>query len=358
MAALGIPLRKFELPPILLLLVTHLLLACSRGDESAMRTWNDKLPGLTMPAQLAQLVSPFDFDQGAQAFVEDNSLCKSGRFLCEKSQISKLDPCVDRLPYKRRKLMDLVQDGFVGGCAQRTLPDDLDESAGQLHSNFFRLEEIATVGQKLLFPDFHENDVSQNVSFLPHKIAQKIPFNSHQLAFIVQAFSIPSTGSDLLIQKMATTLKVCEAPPSSIETKTCAISVESVAEFLSTVIGPSKVGVVDGIASSTRILSNRVVTVMGANLVASSAIKHVACHSMVFPSKVYYCHYVKDTNMYVVNLKDEKSGVSEKVVAECHMNTKPYPRESLALIELKIKPGEGEFCHWVPSDTLLFKEIF
>uniref|UniRef100_A0A0D6R568 BURP domain-containing protein n=1 Tax=Araucaria cunninghamii TaxID=56994 RepID=A0A0D6R568_ARACU len=357
MAALRIPLRKFELPPIIFLLVTHLLFACSRGDESAMRAWNDKLPGLTMPAQLAQLVFPFDLDQGDQALVEDNSLCKSGRFLCEKSQISKMDPCVQRMVCKRRKLMDLVHHGYVGGCAQRSLAYDLDESARQLHSNFFRLEEIATVGQKLHFPDFHENDVSQNVSFLPHKIAQKIPFNTHQLAFIVQAFSLPSTGSDLLIQQMAATLEVCDRPPSSTETKTCAISLESIAEFVSTVIGPSKVGVVDGMASSTRRLSNRVVTVMGSTVVAPSTVKQVACHSVVFPSKVYYCHSVKGTSMYVVNLKDEKSGVTEKVVAVCHMNTKPYPRQSLALLELKIKPGEGEFCHWVPSDTLLFKEI-
>ncbi|WP_146131344.1 hypothetical protein, partial [Acinetobacter baumannii] len=161
----------------------------------------------------------------------------------------------------------MVQDGVLGNCAQTTtLPDDIE--AQKLHSTFFQSEEIVTPGQKLFFPYFPESAI-YNVSFLPHKIAQIIPFNSQHLSNILEAFNIPSSGSEALIQGMATTFQVCKAPPSSIETKTCATSIESIAEFISSVMGDSKVGAVEGLVS-TKKLNNHVVTVMGANLLAPS----------------------------------------------------------------------------------------
>ncbi|GLJ15348.1 hypothetical protein SUGI_0251680 [Cryptomeria japonica] len=344
-------------------MMMHLLLAFNQGDESALSVWEDKLHGLNMAFQLAHLMSPLNHEEtliladdtaakGLQAIAEENSLCKRAGLLCEKSQISQLDPC-EGDPYKKRKLLDLVQDGFDGGCPHTVPTNDVD--GRQLHSTFFRVKEIITVGEKLLFPDLHDNGVNENVSFLPHEIAQNIPFQSQQVMGLVEAFHIPSTGSELLIKQMASTLEVCEAPPSSIETKMCVISIESMAECVSSVIGGHNVGLVEGVVPTTK-LTNCVVTVKGAKVVAPSSTKHVACHSMVFPFRVYYCHYVKSTNMYLVALKDEKSGVEQSVVAECHMDTKPYPAKSLALLELKLKPGEGEFCHWVLSDTLLLVE--
>ncbi|KAH9307279.1 hypothetical protein KI387_035190 [Taxus chinensis] len=328
--------------------------AFSRGDESTMLRWENQLPGLSMPARLVHQMSPLKQDEavllandiaanGLKAIsAKNNNFCKRGRLLCDKSDIPNLDPCsVDSfLPYKR-KLLDLIKDGFVGSCAQKTT---LSDEAKQLHNTFFQLKDIVTVGQKLLFPDFHENGVSEKVSFLPHKVAQNIPFNSQHLSKLLAAFNIPSSGSEVLIKEMANTLKACEAPPSSIETKTCVTSIESMAEFISSVMGGSKVEAARS-SLSTKKLSNQVVTVMGSKLLAPSTNKHVACHNMVFPYQVYYCHYVKDTNMYLVTLKEVKSGVVQNVVAECHMDTKPYPPNSLALVELKIKPGESEFCH-------------
>ncbi|GLJ14522.1 hypothetical protein SUGI_0234990 [Cryptomeria japonica] len=361
----GTTILKLGLCGSIFCLMMHLLLA---GDESALSVWEDELYRLRMPSELARFMSPLNHEEtllladgfatkGLQAIAEENNLCKRAGLLCEKSKMSKLDPCDARKPYKKRKLLDLVQDGFVTGYLQTVMPNNVEGK--QLRSNFFRVKEILSVGEKLIFPDFHDDAVNENVSFLPHKIAENIPFQSQQVLNLVEAFHIPSTGSELLIKEMASTLNVCEAPPSSIETKRCVISIEFMVKFLSSVIGGSNhkqnVEVVEGIVS-TKKLSKRVVTVKGAKLLAPSSIKHVACHSMLFPFKVYYCHYVKSTNMYLVALKDEKSGIEQNVVAECHMDTKPYPAESLALLDLKLKPGEGEFCHWVPSDTLLFIE--
>ncbi|GLJ42959.1 hypothetical protein SUGI_0891430 [Cryptomeria japonica] len=284
-----------------------------------------------MPSKLARLMSPLNHDEafvlaneaaekGLQATVDlDNNICQRAGLLCEKSQISKMSDCDDEKPHKRRKLLDLVQDGLVtGNCGKQVVPDDVEGK--QLHSDLFRVKEITTVGEKLFFPDFHDNSVSENVSFLPHKIAQNVPFHSQKLMSLVEAFHIPPTGSELLIQEMASTLNIWEAPPSSIETRRCVISIESMAEFVSSVIANHSVGMVEGSVSSTTKLSNSVVTVKAAKLLSPTSLKHVACHSMIFPFRVYYCHYVKSTEMYLVALEDEKSGVVQTAECGCRMS--------------------------------------
>ncbi|XP_059064116.1 BURP domain protein RD22-like [Cryptomeria japonica] len=305
------------------------------SDELVLSVCKDELPGLSMPSKLARFMSSLKHDEvsliatesvakGFQAMVEDNSFCNRARLLCHKSQIAKIDGRV-KFYYKRGKLLDIVQDGLVtGNCGKTALREEVEGM--QLHSNVFRVKEINTVRQKLLFPDFHDSRVAGNVSFLPHKIAQNVPFNSQQLMSLVEALHILPTGSDLLIKLMVIALEMCEAPPSSIETKSCVISLESMAKFVYSVLDGSthNVGLVDDIVSTTK-LSNHVVTVKGAKLISPSSVKHVACHNLLFPFRVYYCHYVKSTNMYLVSLKNEKSGVEQSVVAECHMDTKPYP---------------------------------
>ncbi|KZV48468.1 BURP domain-containing protein 16-like [Dorcoceras hygrometricum] len=51
--------------------------------------------------------------------------------------------------------------------------------------------------------------------------------------------------------------------------------------------------------------------------------------------------------VYPVDLVEPKTGAPvNTLLAICHMDTSPWPENPVAFKLLKLRPGQGEACHW------------
>ncbi|KAL4362926.1 hypothetical protein GQ457_04G000960 [Hibiscus cannabinus] len=106
--------------------------------------------------------------------------------------------------------------------------DNMENSKGglftvdELHNNF-------QAGKML--PIFFPNKDPATSPFLPKKVAESIPFSSAKLPEILRLFSIAPGSS--LAKSLEDTLSKCEYAAAKGETKTCATSLESMLDFVS-----------------------------------------------------------------------------------------------------------------------------
>ncbi|KAF6176334.1 hypothetical protein GIB67_011123 [Kingdonia uniflora] len=109
-------------------------------------------------------------------------------------------------------------------------------SKGQLQNNlnlalFFSREDLHTNTQK----DLQFIKTTSGVNFLPHQIAEAIPFSTNKFPQILNQFSIDPKSVEA--EAMKKTLKECEAPANKGEDKYCAKSLESMIDFSTSKMG-------------------------------------------------------------------------------------------------------------------------
>ncbi|RVW62127.1 BURP domain-containing protein 3 [Vitis vinifera] len=152
-----------------------------------------------------------------------------------------------------------------------------------------------------------------NATFLPHQVANSLPFSSDKLAEILDQLSIKPESVE------AET--ICEDP---------GIKGRKKAENKSQM----KYRIAAGLEK------------MGGDF-------SVVCHKMNYPYAVFYCHKIQATRAYMVPLVG-RDGTKAKAVAVCHANTMEWNPNHLAFQLLKVKPGTAPICHFLPEDHVVW----
>ena len=226
-----------------------------------------------------------------------------------------------------------------------TKPSSHMHHLGAFKSGFLTMDDLF-VGNimPLYFP------IQELSEFLPREEADSIPFSMPQLPNVLQLFSIPIDSPNA--RAMEDTLQQCEATPITGETKLCATSLESMLDFVHSIMGSwanLNVLTTKHPTMSTALTQNYDVLRVSKELYAP---KFVACHPLPYPYKIFFCHFVENAKIFKVLLGGE-NGHKVEAVAVCHMDTSDWDRQ------LGVKPGSSAVCHflpkyhlvWVPSPT-------
>ncbi|XP_041011195.1 polygalacturonase-1 non-catalytic subunit beta-like isoform X3 [Juglans microcarpa x Juglans regia] len=219
-------------------------------------------------------------------------------------------------------------------------------------SGFFTMDDLF-VGKTmpLRFP------IQEFPHFLPREEADSIPFSMAQLSNVLQLYSIlPGSPS---AQAMENTLQQCESLPTKGEIKHCATSLESMLGFVHNIMGSwanLDVLTITHPTVATVSAQNYSVLRISEEIYAP---KWVACHPLLYPYKVFYCHFIERSKIFKVLLGGENEHKVE-AVAVCHMDTSDWDPDHILFRQLGIKPGSSSpICHflpvyhlvWVPSPT-------
>ena len=185
---------------------------------------------------------------------------------------------------------------------------------------------------------------SSAAHFLPHQVAESIPFSSNKLPEILKRFSVKENSAEAqMIQK---TIKQCETPAIVGEVKYCARSLESLIDFSTSRLG-----------KNIRVLSNEVEADIqeykfgeGVKMVGE---KSVVCHQLNYPYAVAFCHTLHMTKIYMVPLVGA-DGTRIEAVAVCHRDTSTWDPKALVFQRLKVKPGTLPICHFLPNGHIVW----
>ncbi|XP_075486475.1 polygalacturonase-1 non-catalytic subunit beta-like [Primulina tabacum] len=170
-------------------------------------------------------------------------------------------------------------------------------------------------------------------AFLPSHIASKITLNIKEMAKF-----FPGVTKET-IEK---TLFYCNAAAIRGEVRSCPKSLEEMINFAKSALGGKKL-----ISLSSKSTQGSNTELMIKNFKKLNTDKIVACHEVILPFASYFCHSLSSTNLYSVDLVEPKAGApANTLLAICHMDTSPFPENHIVFKILKLKPGQGEACHW------------
>ncbi|CAK9142986.1 unnamed protein product [Ilex paraguariensis] len=154
---------------------------------------------------------------------------------------------------------------------------------------FFRMEDLKA-GKKMVIY-FPHLDLSKSPKFLPREKDDAIPFSSRELTNILQLFSFSQSSPQAEV--MEDSLQHCEFKPIEGETKICATSLESMLDFVTSVLGlESQIEVLTITHLTSKSKSNTLVqnyTVL-AEPREISVTNLVACHRLSYPYAVFNYH--------------------------------------------------------------------
>ncbi|GAB4837924.1 hypothetical protein Ancab_027452 [Ancistrocladus abbreviatus] len=218
---------------------------------------------------------------------------------------------------------------------------------------FFTLDDLK-VGKRisLYFP------VRRYPHLLPKQDAESIPFTLAELPSLLDSFSFPHDSPQA--KAMEETLRQCGLEPIEGEIKFCATSLESMLDFVRSVLGTETK--FQALATTMPHLGNLASSVPQYYTILDVpeeilAPKMVACHTMPYPYAVFYCHYqVTESRVFKVLLGGEK-GDRVNAVAVCHMDTSQWSHNHVSFLVLGIKAGSSPVCHFFPADNLVWSPI-
>ncbi|KAF6176341.1 hypothetical protein GIB67_011130 [Kingdonia uniflora] len=221
-------------------------------------------------------------------------------------------------------------------------------SEDQLHDNpnvaIFFLEKDLHTKTKM---NLQFTRTTSGATFLPHQIAETIPFSSKKFPQILTQFSIVPKSVEA--EAMKKTIKECEAPANKGEDKYCAKSLESMIDFSTSKLGKNVKVMSTEVTnedSQTQIYSIESVQKTGGD-------NSVVCHGQTYAYAVFYCHATHTTRAYEVSMLGA-NGKKVKAVAVCHMDTSTWNPNHLAFQVLKVKPGSVPICHFLPEDHIVW----
>ncbi|XP_054787443.1 BURP domain-containing protein BNM2C-like isoform X2 [Prosopis cineraria] len=217
-------------------------------------------------------------------------------------------------------------------------------------TGFFTLDDLYAGNKMTLqFP------IEEFPHFLTRKTADSVPFSTSQLPSVLQLFSVPQDSPEA--QAMGGTLEQCELQPLTAETKVCVSSLESMVDFVSSIIGSdSQLDILTTTlpATSSVPLQNLTVLEISADIYAP---KWVACHPLPYPYAVFYCHFISSgTRIFKVRLASE-NGDQMEALGICHLDTSEWSPDHILFEQLGIKPGEAPVCHFFPVKHLMWVPI-
>lgn len=222
-----------------------------------------------------------------------------------------------------------------------------DDWGDQLYSNpdvaIFFLEKDMRPGKTMTL----HFSKTRNVAFLPHQLANSLPFSSDKLPEILDKLSIKPDSAEARMVK--NTINECEKHGLKGEEKYCATSLESMVNFSTSKLGRKGVRAVSTEAESESKMKYR--TEAGLEKMVGDS--SVVCHKKPYPYAVFYCHKMKATTAYMVPMVGS-DGTKAKAVAVCHRDTMEWNHKHLAFQLLKVEPGTVPICHFLPKDHIIW----
>ncbi|PON76855.1 BURP domain containing protein [Parasponia andersonii] len=154
---------------------------------------------------------------------------------------------------------------------------------------------------------------------------------------------------------MEETLRDCGVKPINGEIKLCATSLESMVEFVRSILGSGvNLSVISTThpAMTTALTQNYTVLEVPIEVLAP---KMVSCHPVPYPYAVFFCHYFgSETKVFQVS-PGGNSGDNVEAVAICHMDTSDWDPEHILFQPLGVKPSTSSpVCHFLPANHLVW----
>ncbi|CAN0906014.1 BURP domain-containing protein BNM2C [Linum grandiflorum] len=201
----------------------------------------------------------------------------------------------------------------------------------------------------IYFSNISESSTNTSPHLLSKQQADSIPFSSSHIPYLLRLFSF-SPGSDHA-EAVENTLTLCELKPMAGETKFCATSLESMLDSVRVSFGTETQ--FKALTTAASSLQNYTILQEPEQIMAG---KVMSCHTVPYPYRVYFCHAsAGETKLFRVMLggEDERGEIVE-AVAICHMDTSKWDRDNPSFRVLKVKPGKGPVCHFIPRYDIVW----
>jgi len=215
---------------------------------------------------------------------------------------------------------------------------------------FFNLDDLR-VGNVMTL----QFSVQKIPYFLSKKEVDSIPLSLSQLTRVLRLLSIPQDSPQA--ESMRKTLEHCEkAEIVKGETRMCVNSVESMLEFVGTIIGSeAKHDILTTSNPSPSAIPLQKYTILEVSH-DINAPKWVACHPIPYPYAIYGCHYIATgSKVFKVSLVGDKNGDKMEALGMCHLDTSGWNPDHELFKTLGIKPGKNSSaCHFFPVNHLLW----
>ncbi len=220
----------------------------------------------------------------------------------------------------------------------------------------FFLESKLVKGSTLeLGANFLNDAANSRRDFLPGAVADTLPaLKASNLPKFLQDFNIRE-GTEMA-SRIETTISYCEGIANlTPEEKpaSCPTSEKAMAKFVSSLLGQNVELLTSTVISAKASAVSGPVTVVDYHT-RSADIEDtpVVCHSLSFPSQVYYCHKLSKTQVLQATLEASEGG-RINAVAICHLDTSWWSSKHPAFAALNVQPGT-EVCHWTVESTLVW----
>jgi hypothetical protein len=220
----------------------------------------------------------------------------------------------------------------------------------------FFLESKLVKGSTMdLGANFLYDAANSRRDFLPGAVADTLPaLKASNFPKLLQAFNIRE-GTEMA-RSMERTISYCEGIANlTPEEKpaSCPTSEKAMAKFVSSLLGQNVELLTSKVISAKASAVSGPVTVVDYHT-RSADIEDtpVVCHSLSFPSQVYYCHKLSETRVLQATLEAAEGG-RINAVAICHLDTSWWSSKHPAFAALNVKPGT-EVCHWTVESTLVW----
>ncbi|XP_050222909.1 BURP domain-containing protein 3-like [Mercurialis annua] len=189
------------------------------------------------------------------------------------------------------------------------------------------------------------SDTRTNARFLPRQVSDSVPFSSDKLPEILNRFSVkPKTTEAGTIRNV---LEDCEIPKIKGEDKYCAVSLESLVDFVTSKLGHRVKVISTEIKTKTKLQKYEILE--GIKMIGE---KQVVCHKLGYAYAVFMCHTIDPTQAYMVPLMGS-DGSKVEGVAVCHMDSSDWSPEHYAFQQLRVKPG-ASICHFLNIAVLVW----
>lgn len=306
----------------------------------AENLWSAVLPNVAVPAALRETASPVENTLTATRFAAaitggavfpsmSAAFCHEAALICENH--------VDISSYGE------LTSGQARAPAIKTIND--------FQFDFFLEDQLVVGGEIHLSSNLHDPIPAR--AFLPAAVTAALPpLATENLPKLRQAFNIEENSEMATI--MGTAAFLCENPALPGEAKACALTLPAMAQFVASQLG-TEVQALGTFGASSELSAPTapasIVSVTKRSLAEGDHI--IICHTVMFPSALYYCHHVTGTKVVQAQLRVNNSETVIDAVGICHLDTSLWASEHPAFTALNIPRG-AEACHWIVQNDLVW----
>ena len=322
--------------------VSYVIAVTATGSPS-ISLWSSVLPNVPLPETLRQALSPLEDSTTAERFANAVAhgavfpstsalFCKEAGLICDENfQISAYST-----PASKRGENQVKAPGI--------------KSINDLQFDFFLEEDLVKGASMKLSENLH--DPIPMRPFLPRMVADSLPaLTTANLPKLRQTFNIADKTS--MSTMMGTATYLCENPALPGEQFDCPATLSAMAQFVVSQLGSNVEALSTSGAPATAPANQAPVQIVDFTKRSLAEGEHILiCHSLMFPSALYYCHHVTGTKVVQASLLGADESLIQ-AVGICHMDTSLWATEHPAFAALNIPRG-AEACHWASENDIVW----